>query len=90
MVRRNLFIRHDVLRAIKTTNYLYDKLLNYRTFLLPLTTRKRTGNRTGKIKYHIKILDLTLRDHQFDGSDPTKVLIFLSGFSLKCDTLAIT
>lgn len=78
MVRKILGIHHEGLITIKYNNPLYDRLLNYRTYRLRITTRKRTGKETTKIKDHVKRLELTIKYHKFYVSYPIEVLNFLA------------
>lgn len=55
-----------------------------------ITTRKSTGKETAKIKDHAKRLELTIKVNKFDGSDPIKVISFLSELVRECNTLAVT
>lgn len=46
--RKTLFIHHEVLWTLKTTNWLYDLLISYITYLLWCKTHRRTVRETGK------------------------------------------
>ena len=82
--------RHEVLKELRPSNPLYTKLVSYRHYRLKFTDQERTGRETGKVKDHVRRLELTLRDEAFDGSDPVRVLPFLSAFVAEADVMEMT
>lgn len=68
----------------------FNELLSYRFYRLRNRDQARHGRDTGKIKDHIKLLELAMRDLAFDGADPVFILDFLNWFTKKCDTLKIS
>ena len=82
--------RHEGLKELRPSNPLYTKLVSYRHYRLKFTDQERTGRETGKVKDHVRRLELTLRDEAFDGSDPVRVLPFLSAFVAEADVMEMT
>lgn len=74
---------------MKNTNMLYDRIINYRAYCIRRTTLESIGKETSKINYHVKILEVTLRDNKFDGGDSIKVLKFFGAFSCECETIQV-
>lgn len=64
--------------------------MSYRNYRLNITTRKRTVRETGKVRDHVKRLEITIRDHKFDGKDPVKEFNFFLKLVSECNTLYIT
>lgn len=89
VVRKNFKIHHEVLRDIKSSN-VFDSLFNYRKYLLKRKAQIRACKEDSKIKDHIKMLDLTLRNKKFYGKDPETVLRILSEIVHVRDTLTVT
>ena len=78
---------HIGLRSIKPANRKLDKLMSYRSYRLRNTTDMRTSRDTAEVRIHIKNLNLTLKNHTFDGNDPIKIFDFLSRFVNEADML---
>lgn len=82
--------RHPGLQELKPTDPQFNGLLSYRFYRLFNRAHNRTGHETGKIKDHIKRLELTIRDMAFDGSDLVLILDFLNRFTDECTTLEMS
>lgn len=82
-------IRNEGLKKIKSTNAMFDHLVNYRTFRPKLAKINCTGHETGKIQDHLKRLHLTLKDHKFYKIDLISVFEFLQELVGECNTLMI-
>ena len=64
--------------------------MDYRTYRLDKRAQSRTGRETAKVKDHIRHLEVSLRDHTFDGHDPMLVFSFLADLVEECNTLQIS
>lgn len=82
--------RHLGLKELKPTNLLYRKLLSYRYYRLEDTTPQRTPRGTGKVRNHLRQMELTMKAHKFSGEDPILVLDFLSRFVAEADILRMS
>jgi len=81
---------HVGLRSIKPANRIFDKLMSYRSYRLMVTTDTRTSRSTAEVRVHVKNLNLTMKKHTFDGSDPIKIFDFLTRFVNEADMLAMS
>lgn len=82
--------KYEGLKELKPNNPYFDQALSYRTYRLENTDQERTSRQTGKVKDHIKRLQLTLEECSFDGGDPILILEFLSRFADEADTLEMS
>ena len=77
---------HPGLRVIRPTNRLFDGVLDYRRYRLKRRHKRRNGRETCKVKDHMRAIQTGAPELRFDGSDPIKVLGFLSRFVEECET----
>lgn len=66
------------------------RLIKYRTYLHKPIKRRCIWKPAAKINYNVKRLYITPKDHNFDGSDPIKVLLLLIEPNRECIKLAVT
>lgn len=71
-----------------TLNRIFIKLISYRSYMLKRTMGTRSSLEAIDITVHIKILDLTVENHVFDGVDPIRLFDFLTRFVNKANTLS--
>ena len=74
----------------KTANRILDKLISYRSYRLIVTTDTHSSRATAEVRTHIKKLNLTIKEHKFDGSDPIKIFDLLTRFVNEADMLAMS
>ena len=82
--------KHPGLKELPSTNILFERLLSYRSYRLKKTSSKRTARETGKVKDHIKRLEVSFKNRHFDGKDPIMVFDCLSRFVKECDILEMS
>ena len=82
--------KHDRMKELKPNNPLFDRLLSYRYYRLNRTTHSRSAKETGKVRDHIKRLELTMQRHRFSGEDPILVLDFLNKMVDEANTLGMS
>lgn len=71
---------HSGLRSIKPTNKTFEKLMSYLSYILMTTTDTRPSKATADVRVHIKNINLNLKNHTFDGTEPIRVFYFLARF----------
>ena len=81
---------HKGLKVIRPTNPLFRKVLNYQFYRLRNRRLTRSSLETGKVKDHLKRLELTFRGKHFNGDDPVSVFGFLADLVVECDILAMS
>ena len=67
----------------------FDRLMSYRYYRLTDTTAARTQDSTTRLHRLLKNIELTMREHKFDGEDPILIFDFLSRAVEEADTLAM-
>ena len=67
----------------------FDRLMSYRYYRLIDTTAARTQDSTTRLHRLLKNIQLTMREHKFDGEDPILIFDFLSRAVEEADTLAM-
>lgn len=60
-----IFLSNEGLKTFKSPNPLFDQLVNYLNYRSESTTRKHTVGETGKMRSHVRRLDLILKYHKF-------------------------
>ena len=81
--------RHMGLKTIKPSNSSFDRLMNYRYYRLKDGRSKRSHATSQATRHFIKSMDLTFKEHRFDGSDPILVFDFLTRFVEEADILTL-
>ena len=82
--------RHPGLKELPSTHVLFERLLSYRSYRLKETSGRRTARETGKVKDHIKRLEVSFNSRHLDGKDPIMVFDFLSSFVKECEMLEMS
>ena len=77
------------LKTIKPSNSSFDRLMNYRYYRLKDGRSKRSHATSQATRHFIKSMDLTFKEHRFDGSDPILVFDFLTRFVEEADILTL-
>ena len=78
------------LKEIQPTNTKYANVVSYRWYRLASVTQSRSSRATAKVKDFIKRLEIVLKEHHFDGSDPIRILDFLARFVKEADIQDMT
>lgn len=64
--------------------------MQYRSYWLMFTTESLSSRETADVRVHINNLNLTLKNHMFDGNDPFNIFYFLTLFVSEADMLNIS
>lgn len=79
-----------MLRSIKLVSNKVDKLMSYRYYRLMIRTDSRSSRDTAAVSFHMKILNLKMINHVFDGNDTVKIFEFLTRFLNEAEVLNIS
>lgn len=63
--------------SFRSSEAIYDRLLFYRYYRLGDVNQGVSAAEMIKVRTHIKRLDIMLKEHNFDGTDPIMVFQFL-------------
>lgn len=64
--------------------------MSYRSYWLTITTERRWLWDTAEFRVHIKNLDITLKNHLFNGNDPINIFDLLTRFVNESDMLNVS
>ena len=82
--------RYMGLQTIKPSDETFDRLLNYRYYRLQDVKSTRSARSMLDVSIHLKILQISMKDYIFSGSNSVEVLRFLTRFVEEADTLRKT
>lgn len=64
--------------------------MQYRKYWLMIPTDTHSSRATAEVRVHIKIVNLTIKNHTFDGKDLIRVLDFLDRFVQQAEMFNIS
>ena len=77
------------LEELLPANSKFKKVLSYKTYHLDEKSQSEDANVRKRLGKLVRIFNVSLGDHKFDGSDPISVLAFLANFFEECNNNAV-